>query len=156
MLLPPSHVWTSFQKRLIAAGVALGLVCLSAGVYIYERYYRGPSDRALVGTWYNPDDSSPVLCYDFRPDYTLQIRSCDETEPISRGRWYAGGPNIYVSLEQQDADYQQLKRPVILHIVDVQPDTLRITKFLNGRTRQSRHIADFRCARLPNSCTSGQ
>ena len=130
--MPKSYVWSPLQKWLIATGVLAGLVCLSAGICVYERDHRAPSDSVLVGAWYSPNDSSPVLCYDFKADHTLQIRACDSPDPISRGRWYAGGTKIYVSLEQEDGDYQQLNRPVILHIVDIQPDTLRITKLLNG------------------------
>ena len=130
--MPRSHEWSPLQKRLIAAAVVASVVCVSGGIYLFQRYYGLPSDRGLVGTWYNPYDSSPVLCCDFKPDYTLQIRACDEPEPIVRGRWYAGGNNIYGSFTGEDADFLQLKRPVILHIVDIQPDTLRITKLLNG------------------------
>lgn len=132
MQIPRSHAWSPLQKRLIVAGVAAGLVCLGSGINIYERYYRGPSDSVLFGTWYNPYDSSPVICYDFKPDHTLQVRDCDDPELILRGRWYAGGSNIYASFLGEDADFLQLKRPVILHIVDIQPDTLRITRLLNG------------------------
>src|ERR1700730_15843498 len=132
MLISRSHAWSPSQKWLIAAGVAVGLACLTAGAFVFEHYYGLPSDSVLVGTWYNPEDSSPVLCYDFKPDHTLQLRACDEPEPIVRGRWYAGGNNIYGSFTGEDADFMHLKRPVILHIADIQPDTLRITKLLNG------------------------
>jgi hypothetical protein len=132
MLIPRSHAWSPSQKRLIAAGIVAGLACVSAGIYLFERYHGLPSDSVLFGTWYNPGDSSPALCYDFKPDHTLQLRACDEPEPILRGRWYAGGNNIYGSFTGEDADFLHLKRPVILHIVDIEPDTLRITKLLNG------------------------
>jgi len=58
-----------------------------------------------------------------------------------RGRWYAGGRNIYLSFLAEDAEFLHLKRPEILHIVDIQSDTLRLTPWLNGPVYTYRRFA---------------
>jgi len=67
------------------AGVALGLLCFSAGIYVYERYYRGRQIVCLSapGRFQGGDLS---LCYRFDPDHRVQIGGCGETEAIVRGR----------------------------------------------------------------------
>jgi hypothetical protein len=84
MIIARSHAWNPLQKRLIMTGVAVGLWCFSAGIYVYERYYRGPSDSVLVGTWEIPGGDLS-LCYRFDPDHRVQIGGCGETEAIVRG-----------------------------------------------------------------------
>jgi hypothetical protein len=131
MLFSRSHAWTQLQKRLIVGGVLAGAILCAAGIYEYERAYRGPSESAFYGTWQIPDSVLDSAAYlEFRPDHTFFLHSSpltDEERYPPLGKWYAGGPNLYVRF---DADQMgEGTRPQIWHIVDVQPNEFRIRYF---------------------------
>jgi hypothetical protein len=122
MLLPRTHAWTLKQRWLIVAVVATALVSFGKLVYSYERYHRGPSETVLYGTW------------DLGGDYYLQLdpggafselRLFDGEVTVMKGRWYAGGSNIYLRVIE-DAENTEARRPLIFHIVDIQPNELRV------------------------------
>lgn len=126
MLFPQSHFWTTRQKLLIVGGGASVLILLAALVYGYERHYRGAGEEAFYGTWQMSDFPSDEPAYfDFRADQTFSI--CDVFEgklnPFITGKWYAGGPNIYLRFTDEMMEGQ---RPVIAHIVDISPNQIRI------------------------------
>ncbi len=51
MLILRANAWTRLQKGLIV-GASIALIALCAGgVYIYERFYRGPTEDVFFGTW---------------------------------------------------------------------------------------------------------
>ena len=131
MILTRSHVWTPLQKGLILAGVLIAVCSLGVAIYSYERYYRGPSDSILVGDWEIPGTDTP-LCYHFDPDHSFYVGGCGENEPVARGRWYAGGRNLYLKWAPDDADYLGFKRPQIFHITDVEPSALSLATSHNS------------------------
>ena len=152
MLFPRSHAWTLRQKWLIVVGCTLALLALGAAIYTYEQYFRSPSDEVLFGTWEWPDSSSDArLCYRFDRDHTFYIGGCGESEQVMRGRWYAGGSNIYLSIHSEADSLLQFKRPVILHIADIQPDTLRLSMW---RGQPAETYRRFRARSDPSHLTN--
>jgi hypothetical protein len=100
MLLPRSYAWTRRQRWLIVACAVIALVGLSAVVYAYERYYRGPDYHFFIGTW-----RGELEClgenrteYRFKADHTYDERVMlgDDEEWAPTGRWYAGGEFVYL------------------------------------------------------------
>jgi len=123
MLLPQSHAWTPRQKALILLAVLVGLVAFVGIVYGYERYYRGLREADLVGTWTRVDSGSGGGYYEFRRDGTMVMLG-DDGQPTSiKGKWYAGGANIYVRFPPNDRRDWQL---VVWHIVDISRDEFRV------------------------------
>ena len=125
MVFPRSHAWTLRQKRFIITAILWGVVLFAVGVYSYERYYRGPDDSIMFGTWRNPitlaDEPS---YYVFRPNHTFSLfyTSLDGTAvPEVAGRWFAGGKNVYLRYDEPDHSW-----PLILHIVDVSPNEIQV------------------------------
>jgi hypothetical protein len=129
MLFPKSHAWTILQKRLIAATVVAAIACLGTGIYVYERYYRGPDDSFFVGTWRGRQDSlgGDYIGYHFRADHTyekiLPIEGEDFVSPT--GKWYAGGDFLYLRARLDDASgpYDKLE---IWHIDSMMPTEVRM------------------------------
>ena len=123
MLIPRSHAWTAVQKLLLAFSVVLGLTILVALVYIYERDQRGLREAALVGTWVHQPANSESLYYDFRRDGTLIVIDANGRAIDTTGKWYAGGPDIYIRFPLEVLRDRQL---VVWHIVDISPDQFRV------------------------------
>lgn len=128
--MPRSHAWTTPQKWLITFGGALAIMVVATIVYRYERYHRGPSESAFFGTWKSDfvDSDHPTflrLGSDQNFDMSLS-QSFDDSEVFLRGRWYAGGPNLYIRFNADALRYPS--RPMIWKIEDVSKDrfTLRI------------------------------
>jgi len=121
MLFPRSHSWTRRQKRLIVGTVVLALVSFGTLIYAYERYFRGPSDSILVGTWemtmpYGMDSATWVK---LGPDHTA-IWFSDSIAGYQedfRSRWFAAGPYIYMRYEG---------KRMIWQIIEILPDELRL------------------------------
>jgi hypothetical protein len=134
MLFPFTRVWTPLQRWLgISAGV-VALICCGLLIYGYERYYRGPSQSAFFGIWERVSFDSPPKYFEFRPDQTFRFSlspTMDDVEEAAFpvGKWYAGGPNIYVRF---DADVAGPSRPQVWHIVDVSHDEFRVCYFHGG------------------------
>jgi hypothetical protein len=136
--MPRTRAWTPLQRWLIVVGVALCLLAFCAGVYVYERNYRGLRPSALVGTWMGPSG----LYYDFRLDGTLPVLDEDRQPTDIKGKWYAGGPNIYVRFPPEILEDRQL---VVWHIVDISPDEFRVRAWQNDQPMT------YRRAKRPNA-----
>jgi hypothetical protein len=133
MLLPRSHAWTRRQKWLIVAAAALVVVAVSAAVGVYERYYRGPSEEILYGTWEAVDFlDGETIYFHFRPDQTFTAGGLSEREfnPFANGRWYAGGPNIYIRFSADEM--RRPTRVIVFHIVDIQRNELHVRLLSDG------------------------
>ena len=123
MLIPRSHAWTPVQKLLLGFSVVLGLTTVVALVYIYERDQRGLREDALVGTWVHQPANSESLYYDFRRDGTLIVIDANGRPIDTTGKWYAGGPNVYIKFPLEVLRDRQL---VVWHIVDISRDQFRV------------------------------
>ena len=102
------------QRCIIAGAIFAGLVACSALVYEYERYYRGPKDTVLVGTWrghYVNTLGHNRTGYRFKPDHTYEelIPYEDAEVALHAGRWYAGGDFIYLRFPIDDGSYTTLQ-----------------------------------------------
>ena len=126
-MLTLAHVWSRKQKWLIVTSAVLGLAVLSAAIYTYERYYRGPDETVLYGTWLDPtmSDAQDTFYIEFRPEQKFWVVSMisGKKEPLVEGSWYAGGRNIYM---RYPADFVGPKRPTVLHIVDISPEDIAV------------------------------
>jgi hypothetical protein len=129
MLFPRSHAWTARQKALIVLAVLFGLIVFAGLVYSYERYYRGMREAALVGTWTRGGPRSGGLYYQFRRDGTLVVLDEDRQPTDIKGKWYAGGPNIYLRFPSEVLRDRQL---VVWHIVNISPDQFRVRAWRDG------------------------
>ena len=102
----------------------IGTHAVAALIYGYERYYRGPGQGILYGTWHSSaciDCSFDLTLY---PDHTF----ISSGESLGRywindtGTWYADLNSIF--LRRRDADERAL---VIMKLVDVTDKELKIT-----------------------------
>ena len=128
MLTPPPRAWTRRQRWIIVAATFGGLLVCGALIYGYERYYRGPSESAFFGMWETTLEDITYY-YEFKPDHTFLVfnsPTMDEESFLVRGRWYAGGPKMYL---RHDDEHWDGRRPEIWHLVDIQPDVFRIRFF---------------------------
>ncbi len=128
MLIPRTHTWTRKQRWLIIGSAVAALASFAALVYGYERYYRGPSESAFFGAWETTLEDS-IFYYEFKSDHSFSVfssPSMDEESFLVRGRWYAGGPNIYVRFEDE---HWEGRRPEVWHLVDVEADVFRTRYF---------------------------
>jgi hypothetical protein len=98
MLFPFTRFWTRRQKWLIVGSVVLALALCSAGIYGYERYYRGPGQEILYGTWHFSDCLDCTIDLTLYPDHTFIASSegmgrywIDDT-----GKWYADFNRIFL------------------------------------------------------------
>jgi hypothetical protein len=124
-MLPRTHAWSRWQKWLIIAASIMLTALAGVGVCIYERYYRGPSDSGLVGTWQIEDG-----CIDCTNLMTLQPNHnvigfgdsiAGENQFEYRGRWYAGGQLLVIHY-----DTAEEARSVTMRILDIAPNTIRV------------------------------
>ena len=113
------------RKLLIVVACAAALVAAAGAVYTYERYYRGPSDSVLVGTWYLEDGC--IDCTHFVtlfPNHNVLGFSdaLGQQNLIDhRGRWYAGGQVLVIHY-----DNTEQAGSIIMRILDIEPDTIRV------------------------------
>ena len=151
MLFPHSHAWTRLQRWIVVTAAALCIATLATSVFVYERYYRGPGEETLYGTWeaVNFFDGDTIY-FRFRPDQTFTAGSLFEGElnPFSEGRWYAGGPNIYVRFSADDIRTPQ--RVIVFRIVDIQRNEIHVRLIRDGR------VYTFRRATLKSASASNQ
>jgi hypothetical protein len=151
MLLPHSHAWTRTQKWAIIAAIALGIAALGTSAFVYERYYRGPGEDILYGDWEAIDfQGGDTIYFRFRPDQTFTAGGLFEGQfnPFSDGRWYAGGPNIYIRFSADDIRAPQ--RVIVLHIVDIHRNEVRVRLVRDGQ------IYTFRRTSLKSTSASNQ
>jgi hypothetical protein len=125
MLFPFTRSWTRPQKWFIVTAAALALVLVSALIYTYERYRRGPTDSVFFGTW-----EMEGVCMDCTFFLTLlpdhNVRAFGEADPELRwpaggGRWYAGGQLLVVHYATDEGVL-----PLVMRIVDIAPDVIRV------------------------------
>lgn len=120
-----THAWSLRQKWLIIASSSVVIALGAIGVYAYERYYRGPSDSAVVGTWQLKDgciDCTNLIA--FQPNHNAVgfgdgIAGQNQLE--FRGRWYAGGQVLVIHY-----DTAEKAGSIIMRILDIAPDTIRV------------------------------
>jgi hypothetical protein len=131
MLFARTHAWTTIQRWLIVALAVSALFVFSALVYIYERYYRGPGEEVLYGTWDVPDFPDEPVYIQFNPDQTFSICGLYEGKlnACTTGRWHAGGPNIYLRFNDETMKGQ---RPWIAHIVEISQNEIRVRWWRDG------------------------
>ena len=121
-------------------GSLFSLLSLGAVVYTFERYHRGPGEEVLYGTWevrgYFVDDP---MYFRFDPDHRFCMGSASDGKfiPGIAGRWYAGGRSIYIRFTDDGID---ARRPLILHIVDIQDDALQIRYGREGEVTTYRRV----------------
>ena len=150
-MLPRTHAWSRTQKWLVISAAALGIAALGTSVFVYERYYRGPGEDILYGDWEAIDFlAGDTIYFRFRPDQTFTAGGLFEGEfnPFADGRWYAGGPNIYIRFSADDIRAPQ--RVIVLHIVDIQPSEVHLRLTRNGQ------VYTFRRATLKSTSASNQ
>jgi hypothetical protein len=123
------------QRWLITGAIVFGLLALCAVIYTYERHYRGLREAALVGTWVR--DPFSGLYYEWRRDGTIVVIDSDGTPTHIKGKWYAGGSNIYVRFPPDILDGRQL---VIWHIVEISPDEIQVRTSHGGETMIWRRV----------------
>jgi len=117
----------------MVTAAAVGIAGLTATVFVYERYYRGPGEEILYGTWEAVDFlDGDTIYFHFRPDQTFTAGGLFEGEfsPFADGRWYAGGPNIYIRFSADDM--RAPTRVIVFHIVDIQPNELHVRLLRDG------------------------
>lgn len=124
MLFPFTRSWTRQQKWLIVLVVLSGIGASGGLVYSYEHHFRGLREADLVGTWARVDPGSGGGYYEFRADGTIVLLDDDGQQPTDmKGKWYAGGNNIYVRFPP---DVLPDRRFVVWHIVDISRDQFRV------------------------------
>jgi hypothetical protein len=100
-----SRKWTLMDKWLIIAATVGSLFVASVLIYRYERDYR-PSEKLFYGSWQGvSEDMSDGFYWQFRPDHTFSgfVLSPYNGEklPFLEGRWYAGGPFLYLRVSHE-------------------------------------------------------
>lgn len=133
MLMLRSRVWTPLQKVLLTVAGILALGAFGTLVYNYEHYHRAPSESVFFGTWemtFAGSDNPHYLR--LRRDQTFQMASSPAIEDRSvflRGRWYAGGSNMYVRFNADS--WGSATRPEIWAIKDISQNKFSV-RFPNG------------------------
>jgi hypothetical protein len=134
MLFSLSHPWTRAQRRFLLVAGLLACVLVAGLIYTYERYYRGPDESALYGTWLDPMtmDAQDLFYIEFRPDqkFWVVVVISGKTTPLVEGNWYAGGQNIYM---RYPAEFSGPSRPTVMHIVDISPEDIAVRFDRDGR-----------------------
>jgi hypothetical protein len=108
---------------LLVFAVIVSIGAFAALVYNYERYHRGLSEADLAGTWTRVDSAGGGGYYDFRRDGTIVMLDDDGQPTDIKGKWYAGGPNIYVRFPPGE-----FRDPLfaVWHIADISKDQFRV------------------------------
>jgi hypothetical protein len=128
MIFPRTRAWTALQKRLIVSAVVLGVVVFGVLVYEYERYYRGPSDQILVGTWEDPWPDGSIY-YQLSANHDLRL-FVDNSDVLAAGRWYAGGN--FVFMRWGFSDEPEVSHGLIWRIDEILPNEIHVHKNPNG------------------------
>jgi hypothetical protein len=97
---------SDLSEKLLTAVIVVGAAVVVAGaIYTYERYYR-PSEAWFYGAWQGKQDGDDEFYFQFRPDHTFSgfIISPHDKEkiPFLKGRWHAGGPYLYLRVQDED------------------------------------------------------
>src|SRR5947209_6156200 len=88
------------EKLITAASVVGAAMVVAAAIFVYERYYRA-TDAWFYGSWQGVSEgTSDAFYWQFLPDHTFSgfvlSRYDGEKLPFLKGRWYAGGPFLYL------------------------------------------------------------
>jgi hypothetical protein len=113
------------------------LVC-GTFIFCYERYYRGPGQEILFGTWRGTLDWHGSDAYfQFSADHTFSVwdRAWFDTadkkpEFVTKGRWYAGGRFLYLRYPPEfrpDGNWVEF-----WYIDDISPQELRMRYWRDG------------------------
>jgi hypothetical protein len=117
-------------------------------------------ESALFGTWRN---TTPTLdqatFYRFGSDHSFSVSfdRIDDLKFARDGKWYAGGPNIYLRFTGEAAQGQ---RPLVLHIVEVSKDEIRVRWSKDGAPVILRRVApspkafNHTMEQITNCCTT--
>jgi hypothetical protein len=102
MLFPVTHSRTRRQKWLIVGAVVVGLALCGACIYGYERYYRGPDEEMLYGTWqFSSIDATGRML--FRADHTYStmfpFEDLRDWKVVTKGTWRVEGRYLVVAEE---------------------------------------------------------
>ena len=146
MLFPFTRVWTRRQKILVVGSGLFILVLSAALIYGYERYYRGPGEEMLYGTWKGGLDwHGSENWFEFRSDHTFSLwdrawfaKPDSNPELITKGRWYAGGRFLYLRFPR---DFSGDGREVqFWHIDDISPQELRMRFWQDGGVHEFHRV----------------
>src|ERR1700730_10225269 len=112
-------------------------ICVACAATLAGCDDRAP-ESALYGTWQEPggEPDEPTY-YQFKPDHTFSILGKDGQAVGISGRWYAGGPNIYLRFP---AEVIGESRPIIWHIVDISPNEIAIRVWRKGGVIHYRRV----------------
>ena len=146
MLFPFTRVWTRRQKILIVCSGLFALVLSAALIYGYERYYRGPGEEMLYGTWKGGLDwHGSENWFEFRSDHTFSVwgrawfeKPGSNPEFVTKGRWYAGGRFLYLRFPpgfRTDGGVLDF-----WHIDDISPQELRMRFWRDGGVHEFRRV----------------
>jgi hypothetical protein len=123
MLIPRTHGRTRLQRDLIV-GASIALIALCAGgVYIYERFYRGPTEDVFFGTWVIEGCYDCTSLITFQPNHDV-IKFEDYWEQNHfqyRGHWYAGGRQLII--HRHDSSNSPL---IVMQIQEITPQLIRV------------------------------
>ena len=126
MLFPFTRNWSRRQKRLIVGCVVFAIAAFGALIYVYERYYRGPGQEILCGTWHNGDCLDCSFDLTLYPDHTF----ISSGEGMGRywinytGKWYADFNRIFLFPDRRDVDDPAL---AVLRLAGVTDTELKTT-----------------------------
>jgi hypothetical protein len=143
MLLPRTHAWTPLQKWLILTSIVVLLAAFSILVYSYERYYRGPSDAVLVGTWRFPPLGGGDTYFHLSSDHTFRAFSDELPEKDSplKGTWFGGGNFLYFIRPVFDQDGFAIDQPLyIWRLESISPNELHVRLNPDGIPRTVRRV----------------
>ena|SRR5438874_12207497 len=144
MLLPRTHAWTPLQKWLIFTSIVVVVAAFSIAVYSYERYYRGPSDDVLVGTWRFPPLGGGDTYFRLNADHTFRVFSDEVPEKDSplKGTWFGGGAFVYFIQPVFDRDGFPTDHPLyIWRLEGMSPNELHIRLNPDGVPQQVRRVS---------------
>jgi hypothetical protein len=153
-------------KTLIVLAMIASLFVCGALIYQYERYHR-PSDKLFFGEWQGMDgDESEKVYWRFRPDHTFAYfvisPHSGEKLPVWEGRWYAGGPFLYLRFPggQESRDRVVLRFDVsaqhltiaLPHSRGVMWDLVRVSATHEASNQAMQRTASKRSAYLLSVC----
>jgi hypothetical protein len=110
MLFPFTRSWTRRQKWFIVGSGTLALAACCALVYGYERYYRGPGQEILYGSWHNSDGMDYTIDLTLYPDHTFIFsgEGMGRYHIDGNGKWYADFNRIIFFPDRYDVDQPAL------------------------------------------------
>lgn len=138
-MLKRPHTWSRRQKAFLLITGVIAIAAFAVMVYAYERYFRGPGDSLLFGTWQCTSGCPYALYYQFTPDHNIQVLDDEDPSVVAvRGRWYAGGNLIYLRFFELPPG---LHRTILIYrIVDITTDELQVRVWRDDPIRSYRRV----------------